>query len=211
MVRSPADLLIRGKQDAESGMGMLGMFCQKLHQCHDLRHTGLVIRAQKGGAVRDDQVLAHKALKHRIFTDSGDNILLLIQYNITSVIIGHNTGLNVGSRHIHGLIHMRDQGQTRLGAAAGGRYVPVDAAVPVHFRILHSQFLQFIRQITGQLQLFGSGRHLAAVNIGLGVEPHIGEKSVFYISASYIHVDLLKALESLIGLRCSYYKILYRL
>ena len=55
MVRSPADLLIRGKQDAESGMGMLGMFCQKLHQCHDLRHTGLVIRAQKGGAVRDDQ------------------------------------------------------------------------------------------------------------------------------------------------------------
>lgn len=54
---STADLLIWGKGDAELAVSRRVLLAEGLHQCHDLRHAGFVVRAEQGGAIRDDEGL----------------------------------------------------------------------------------------------------------------------------------------------------------
>ena len=139
MVRAPANLLIRGEKDADSRMGMFRVFHQKLCQGHDFRNPCLVVRAQQGGAVRDNQVLALKLCQAGIIGNPGDNILFLVEDDIPSIIAGHNTGLYIGSRHVHGRIHMCNQGKSRPGAPGRGRDVCVDTGVLVHLHIMKAK------------------------------------------------------------------------
>ena len=60
-----SNLLVRRKGDAQLAVGELGMVVEKLYHMHDLRHTCLVIRAEKRRPVRGDERFPHVVLKFR--------------------------------------------------------------------------------------------------------------------------------------------------
>ena len=96
MVRAPANLLIWCEKDADCRVGMFRMLHQILCQRHNLRNTCLVVRTQKGGSVRDNQVLSLKLCQAGIIGNPGDNVLFLVEDNIPPVIPGYNARLYIG-------------------------------------------------------------------------------------------------------------------
>ena len=171
-----ADLLVRGKTDAQLAVGA-ALADDGLHSSHDLSHTGFVVCTQQGGAVGGDQGLALHGGKE----GEGGNLHHLAgggQYHIAAVIVLVQDGVHVLAAGIRGGVHVGDQAQCGLFlAAGGGGQGTVDVAVLVHMGILHAQSLQFLHQLVSQIKLPRSGRMGTGLRVRGGVDPDVIKQS----------------------------------
>ena len=145
-------------------MGDLGVEGEIFHGGHDLRHAGLVVGSQQGGAVGDDQVLAHifgQALK--LGGLHGD-LLFLVQEDVVPLIVD-NAGLYISAGGAGGGVHVGNEAHTgdALTARSGGQPA-VDVAILVHVSVVQTHLTQFRGQGFPQyLLLFGGGSGLAVL------------------------------------------------
>ena len=171
-----ADLLVRGKADAQLAMGA-ALADDGLHSGHDLSHTGLIVCTQQGGAVGGDQGLALHGGKEG---EGGDLHHLAGggQHHVAAVVVLVQDGVHVLAAGIRGGVHVGDQTQCGLFLAAGGGWQgTVDVAVLVHTGILHAQSLQLLHQLVSQIKLPRSGRMGAGLRIRGGVDLDVIKQS----------------------------------
>ena len=171
-----ADLLVRGKADAQLAVGA-ALADNGLHSGHDLSHTGLIVCTQQGGAVGGDQGLALHGGKE----GEGRNLHHLAgggQHHVAAVIVLVQDGVHVLAAGIRGGVHVGNQTQRGLFlAAGGGGQGTVDVAVLVHPGILHAQSLQFLHQLVSQIKLPRSGRMGAGLRVRGGVDLDVIKQS----------------------------------
>ena len=171
-----ADLLVRGKADAQLAVGA-ALADDGLHSGHDLSHTGLIVCTQQGGAVGGDEGLALHGGKEG---EGGDLHHLAGggQHHIAAVIVLVQDGVHVLAAGIRGGVHVGDQTQCGLFlAAGGGGQRAVDVAVFVHPGVLHAQSLQLLHQLVSQIKLPRSGRMGAGLRVRGGVDPDVIKQS----------------------------------
>jgi len=185
-----ADLLVRGKADAQLAVGQ-ALFQHRLHSGHDLGHTSLVVSTQQGGAVGGDQGLAlHRGQEgesRNLHHHAGGG-----QGHVAAVVVLVQDRVHVLTAGIRGGVHVGDEAQCGLVLAAGsGGQAAVDVAVLVHTGILHAQSLELLHQLVGQVKFPGGGRVRTGFGIRGGVHPDIIQKS--FISAHKRHTPLSKS------------------
>ena len=170
-----AHLLVRGEAHGDGPVRDLRMGQQVFAGGDDLRHAGLVVGSQQGGAVGDDQLLTDVPLQEGEvlhFQASG-----LLQGQVPA-LIGDDLRMDVRPADGGGGVHVGDEAQGRSLAPGGGGQQGIHIAVVVHVGPLQAQLRQLLGQIPAQnLLVVGGGdgvRRLA----GGGVEGHIFQKTL---------------------------------
>ena len=173
-IRAPADLLVRGEADADLPVLQFGMGEEDLAGGHDLGHARLVVRAQGGVAVGDDQALAlrpghlreHRRVQHEA----------VFKGHRAAVVVLDDGGLHRRAGHAVHHVHVGDQpdgGQ----ALRVGRDAAVDVAVLVHPGVRNAQGLHLLRQRLRQHQLLFRAGAGGAVLVRGGVVLHIVQEA----------------------------------
>ena len=134
LICAPADLLVGSEADLQGGvLPALGQ--QDFRSGENLRHTGLVVRPQKGGAVGDDQVLAVVAFQGLIVGFPEINALFPVQEDVSPVVF-HNPRPDICAAGIGGGVHVGDKADGgKAGVSGDGA---VDIAVFIHAGILNA-------------------------------------------------------------------------
>ena len=172
-VRTAAHLFVGGDADADGHMGGL-VPDQLLHSREDLRHAGLVVGAQKGGAVGDDQMLADAARQPLKILCLHHDVLLGVEHNISAGVF-QDPGLHVLAGAVGRGVHVGNQTDDRALHGAGDG--AVDVAVLVHPGVGHADGLQILHNGRAQQLLLQRGGTGFAVLIGLGVEGDVVQKA----------------------------------
>ena len=156
-VRPPADFLIGGKADFQ-GSVLAALPQQNFGGSQNFRHTGLVVRAQQGRAVGDDQVLALVVGQRRVITLPEIDALFLVQQDISPVEF-HDPGLDIGAAGIRSGIHVGNQADCRhiLFPRRWGN-VSVYVTVFIYKSIGYAKCLQLLDQFMGKIELAGTRR-----------------------------------------------------
>ena len=170
-----AHLLVRGEAHGDGPVRDLRMGQQVFAGGDDLRHAGLVVGSQQGGAVGDDQLLADVPLQE------GEVLHLqapgFFQGQVPA-LIGDDLRMDVRPADGGGGVHVGDEAQGRSLAPGGGGQQGIHIAVVVHVGPLQAQLRQLLGQIPAQnLLVVGGGdgvRRLA----GGGVKGHIFQKTL---------------------------------
>lgn len=103
---------------------------QILHRGEDLSHTGLVVGAQQGGAVGNDEVLPHILGQAGKFRSPHDNTVR--ERNVSALIMDY-LGVNIGAGSRGRSVHVGDEAQAGNPLAAHGSGQPaIDVAVLIH-------------------------------------------------------------------------------
>ena len=152
-----------------------------LHRSHDLRHTGLVVRAQQSGSVSNDEAFARVARQNGKVGRPHDDVLRLVEDDVAAGI-GDLAGLHVFTGGIGGGVHVGDQtiGLVVLMARRGAQ-MAIDPAELVHHSVADPQLLQLLAQGMGQHQLIFGTRNGLGTLIGGGGKRNIVQKTVDYI------------------------------
>ena len=158
-----------GQQDFRSG--------------EDLRHTGLVVRPQKGGAVGDDQVLAVIAFQGRIVGFPEINALFPVQEDVSPGVL-HDSGPDVRAAGIGSGAHMGNE--TDGGKAGVSGDGAVDIAVFVHAGILNAHGKHLLHNSSTQDLLIGRGGAVFRRFVRGGFIAYIAQKALF----DWFHVGL---------------------
>src|SRR5699024_6505428 len=103
-VRAPADLLVGGEADAHRAVGRAA---RKQPPCtlQNLCHAGLVVGPQQGGAVGDDQALAHVALQDRVVPGREAQVQSLVQNHVAAVVGRGDPGADACAGGVGGGVH----------------------------------------------------------------------------------------------------------
>ena len=112
-VRTASDLLIRGEADADFSMLYLRVREEVLRHRHDFCDARLIIGTEQRRTVRYDEVLTPQIRKERKIRHLHHNLLLFVQYDILSVVIMHDSRLDVCTRQRRRGIHVRDEAEHR--------------------------------------------------------------------------------------------------
>ena len=157
VVRTPADLLIRGEADGDLAVRHLGMGQEVGAGADDLSDARLVVRPQQGGAVGDDELLADVLLQvGEILHPQG---LAVPQLDVPA-LVAEAPGLHVLAADAGGGVHVGDEAQGGQVLAAGGcRQHAVDIAEPVQLHVLKAQGRQLLCQGLAQDPLPRRGGH----------------------------------------------------
>ena len=177
VVCAAADLLVRGKADLDGAVLDLRMAHQLLGHGHNLRHAGLVVRAEQGGAVGDHQVLADIFFQVRVFLFAQDDLFFLVEQDIPAVVFDH-FGLDVVAGSVLGGVHVGDEADDRFVLLAlGGRDGSVDVTLVIHKGVGDADLLHLLHQRRGQDFLVGGGRDGFGCVVGLGAEADIVQQA----------------------------------
>ena len=172
-----ADLLIRGKADADGAVGP-AVRQQMLAHGQDLGDTGLVVGAQDHGAVGGDQGLTHHVLQ----VGKGLRIQMEVtvaQGNSTAVIVRHQTILGRTVLAGGDGVQMGDKADLRhVLHAGGGGDLSVDIGVIVHVHILQAHLPHLLLQCPGQIELAGGGRSGLALLVADGIKTDVADQSL---------------------------------
>ena len=141
------DLLVGGKGDLDGAVGRL--FLQDLPGgAEDLRHPGLVVAPQQGGAVGGDQGLA-------LVLQQGGEVLgrqgeaAFSQGDGAAVVMFDHLGLDVLAGHAAVGVHVGDKAQGGLPLGGGGNG-PVDEALLVHVGVLDAHLFHQVHDVGPQ-------------------------------------------------------------
>ena len=173
MIGTTADFLVGSESDLQGSVAHIAL--QQIFRCgHDFRHASLVIRTQQGGAVGDDQVLAHILLQAGIIGILHKDALFLVQADVTAAIF-HNLGLDVRTGSIGRGVHVGNKANGRQRRITGNGAVNV--AIFVHVGICNAHFFHFLHQYRTQNLLLGRRRAGFRKLIAHGVERNVFQKS----------------------------------
>lgn len=175
VVGTLAHLLVGGEADGDGAVGDLRVGQQILAGGDDLRHAGLVVGAQQGGAVGDDELLPHVA------AEEGEVLhpqAAGLGQRQVAALIGDDLGMDVGTADGGRGIHVGDEAQRRdvLLTRRGGQD-GVDVAQLVHVGVLQPQPGQLVGQIPAQLLLVGGGGDGVGRLAGGGVKGDVFQKT----------------------------------
>ena len=139
----------------------------------------LVVGAEQGCAVGDNQVLSHVIEQFGEFSRSQYNPLLLVEDNVLAVIAADNAGFHVMARHIGGGVQVGYEAYHRHVLAVGiGRKGRHQVTVLVEGNLLETEFPEFFFKRLGEFELPRGGGGEIGEFVALGVELHISEKSI---------------------------------
>ena len=175
-IRTSAHLFVGGEADLQSSVAHLGGE-EHLRACHDLGNTCLIVRAQQGGAISDDQMLAVVVAKALIVLLLHEDALFLIEKHIAAVVL-HDFGLDIGTRGIGRGIHMGNQSNGGQAGITGNGAVNI--AIFIHVGICNAHLEHFLYQSCAQQFLLGSGGAGLGLLVRLGVKGHIFQKTIYY-------------------------------
>ena len=111
-VRAAADLLIGREGKLHGAMLPVGRE-QQLGRGQNLRHAGLVVRAEERRAVGDDQALADGVFQLRIFLRREHDVLFFVQHHVAAIIGFGDAGADVLARGVRRGIHVGDEAVDR--------------------------------------------------------------------------------------------------
>ena len=182
LVCTPADLLVGSEADFQGGvLAPLGQ--QDFRSGENLRHTGLVVRPQKGGAVGDDQVLAVIAFQGRIVGFPEINALFPVQKDVSPGVL-HDSGPDVRAAGIGGGVHMGDEADGGKAGVSGDGAVNI--AVFIHAGILNAHGKHLLYNSGTQDLLIGRGGASLGKFVRGGFIAYIAQKALF----DWFHVGL---------------------
>ena len=172
VLRSPRDLLVRGKADADLPVGHA--FLQDLvHSGQYLGDAGLVVRPQERCTVCCDEGAPLHVLQVGELFD-GEHSSTLAQFHILTVIVRNDLGMDVMSRKVHRRVHVGDKADGRLLLTAGsGRDLRIEVTHIVEFHFFNSHVLQLLRKEPAQVKLSLGGRHSLARLVACRPDAHI--------------------------------------
>ena len=189
-----AHLLVGGEADADLSVSHLRMGDQPGRRGHDLRHSGLVVGPQQGGAVCCDQILPLVAGQVRELRDAQPDIQLPVQADVRSVVVLHQLWMDVRPGNGGRGVHMGDQPQGRgILTARGGGNDGEHVAVLAEAYVLGSDGPKLVRQLSGQRHLARRAGNLIRVLRGHGINGYIAHKTVNY----FRHTKSLLFLDSM--------------
>ena len=176
VVGAAAHLLVGGDGHGDAAVGDLGVGGQILHGGEDLSHAGLVVGAQQGGAVGDDEVLAH--IPGQAGELRGPHGHGVGEGNVPALVVDH-TGLDVGAGGGGRGIHVGNEAQTGDPLTAyGGGEPAVDVAILVHFGTVEAHLGELLGQGGPQDLLLVRGRHSGGIFAGLGIIRDVPQKTL---------------------------------
>ena len=153
MVHAGSDLLIRCERDADLPMRDLRMREQVFRHSENDADAGLVIPTQKRGAVRHDQSLADFVQQAGEILYPGDDLLLLVQHDVTAGIVFDQPGFDTVGRKVRRGVHMGQEtnnGQRLFRRSGdGARHI----AISILLHILYADGAQVIRQNAAESKL----------------------------------------------------------
>ena len=143
---------------------------QQLGRGQNLRHAGLVVRAEERRAVGDDQALADGVFQLRIFLRREHDVLFFVQHHVAAIIGFGDAGTDVLTRGVRRGIHVGDEAIDRDILFAVGRDRAVDVAIRIDPRILNAKLLHLPDQLFGEHPLLRRrGTGLRALIRGGGI------------------------------------------
>ena len=162
-----ADLLIGAKADAECRVRDLRVFVQTADERHDLGHAGLVVGAEKRGAVGAHQVLAaHVDKLGELFLGHGNGLALNGPAHQVAAFVVHDMRLYARSGRDLGGVEMGDEPECRLVLGARARLnMGGHVAVLVHVHVVRPELAQLIGQQVREVELHRARGHLVAVGV----------------------------------------------
>ena len=177
---APADLLVGREAKAELAVGR-ALREQLLHRLEDDGDAGLVIGAQQGGAIGADQILSHELGKLREPGGLHNDVLLLIEYDVSAGIVD-DLRLDVLAGQVGGGVHVGDEadGGQMLISRRGGE-PGVDVAVRIYKGVVHAQAVELVHQKVGHVEFrrVAGGAGLAVV-IALAEYLGVSDQAVHY-------------------------------
>ena len=178
VLRKAANLLVGGEGDADAPVGQLGVPGVVFRQGHHSSDGGLVVAAQQGGSVGEDQVLADVLGKVRIVCSAHDDALGLVEHDISAGVGTKHPGLDVPALDVRRGIHVGDQGDGSILVHVCGRQPAVDDAVRLIEFCPNAELVQLTEQEPGQVPLAGRGGPGSVEVLGLGRYSGIAEQSL---------------------------------
>ena len=170
-IHAAADLLVGGEYHADLAVGAA---LQQLHGSHDLGDAGLVVGAQQGGAIGDDQLLAGVGGQARAQgLRQGDGV----GQGQVAALIPDDAGLHILTGGVGGCVHVGDESQHRCGDARRGGQGGDDVAGAVHVGTGKTQTLQLRQQDAAQILLPLRGGGCAGVLVRGGVIGDIAQEA----------------------------------
>jgi hypothetical protein len=128
-----------------------------LRERHDRGHARLVVRAEQGGAVGGDDVVANLLAECRILRHPDHLLRIADQPDIAAVIVPDDLRLDIGAGEIRRGVDMRAEADDRYGFRRIGRNSRIDIAMLVEMRILDTDPEKFIDQQTAEILLLLGG------------------------------------------------------
>ena len=106
---------------------------------------------------------------------------------MSSVVVGHNLGLDSCTTHIGRGIHMADKADgghilATLACLDGTHHI----AVGIHSHVGHTQLNHLVAQCSQQDQLLVGRREGDTVLIALSIKPYIFQKSLFQFHSLFL-------------------------
>ena len=131
---------------------------QRLRRGNDLRHAGLVVRAQQRGPVRDHQGFAFQRVQMGK-TRRGQHAPAAAQGDVPAVVVFDKRGTDALAGKVGDGVEVGKETDTGLFLIARrGGYFSVDVAVLVHIHVLYAHLPQFPLQHPRQIKLPRRGR-----------------------------------------------------
>ena len=151
-----ANLLVGVEGDAHLAVLDFGMLAQVHHRCDDFGNACLVVSAEQGGAVGDDQVLAY--VVEQFGEDAGlhHDACCLVEDDVLAVVFLDDAWLHVLAAGIGSRVHVGDEadGGHLLAFEVGGKG-GIEITVGVKHHILEAQFHELVAQLLGENHLSG--------------------------------------------------------
>ena len=144
---------------------------------HDLRHAGLVVRAQQGVAARADQVVSHlvREIRHH---GRVQHRATARQLERPAVVVPVDDRVDARGRGVRARVHVRDQPDRRKVAVDGCRKRRHHVAVPVQVDALQPDRLELADQHAREVELARGARALGAIASRLGVDANVAEEAL---------------------------------
>ena len=174
---SAADFLIGSESYADGAMLEFRMGHDILHRIHYLGHAGLVIGAEKSGAIGGDDGLALMAEQFRELGRFQKEPRNTFQRDVGTVVVLDYLRFDILAGGVGGGVHVGDEayrGHILL-------YIRGDAAhnvaVFIEFR-LYSKVIQFLAKEFQEVQLLGCRGLALRLLVALGIDRHVPQESV---------------------------------
>ena len=173
-----SDFFVGRKADPDSAVFHFWMLHQIFGSGHDLCHPCFIVGSQQRRTVGCDQGMPLEKSQLRKICQRHRQ--LLVQTDISPIVIFNDTGMDIGPTHIGTRIDMRDKTDHRPVFIPGScRNSTHRITIGIDFHILQPQLFHLFGQIIQQNQLFRSRRIGFTLRITLGIESDIFQKTLF--------------------------------